>query len=200
MGQISRRTAIGILGAPFCGAFAQQTSPTRARIALAGEWRWRPEGDPQWAKLRLPDPWPRSTRATSARYERDIAIPADWDGRRITLSADCINSYAEVFVDGARTGEMRYPCGEIDLTPRCRAGKTHALAMQVTAMPLKAVMLSYSDSAAAKTIEGTVQRRGIVGDLYLNAMPPGPRIANVKLETSVRRWEIAIEATIEGGE
>jgi hypothetical protein len=139
-------------------------------------------------------------RDTSARYERQIAIPADWARRRITLSADCINSYAEVFVDGVKAGEMRYPSGEVDLTPFCRPGQTHAVAMQVTAMPLKAVMLSYSDSAAAKTIEGTVQRRGIVGDVYLNAMPQGPRIAGVKVETSVRKWELAIQAAIDGAE
>jgi hypothetical protein len=198
MKKITRRAAIGILSAPLCGALAQQSSPTRARLSLSGDWRWRPEGAGEWGAIRLPDPWPRSTRVSSARYEREAAIPADWSGRRITLSADCINSYAEVFVDGVNAGEMRYPSGEVDLTPLCRPGKTHVLAMQVTAMPLKAVMLSYSDSAAAKSVEGTVQRRGIVGDVYLNAMPAGPRIAGVKVETSVRNSEIAIEASLEG--
>jgi beta-galactosidase len=190
MPKISRRTAIGIFGAPLCSALAQPTSPTRARISLNGDW----------GALRIPEPWPRTIRENSARYERRVEVPADWTGRRITLSADCINSFAEVFVDGTKAGEMRYPAGEIDLTPLCRPGQTHTIAMQVTAMPLKAVMLSYSDSANAKTIEGTVQRRGIVGDVYLNAMPQGPRIANVRVETSVRRWEIAIEAAIEGGD
>ena len=191
MSKISRRAAMGILGAPLCcSALAQQTSPTRERISLNGDW----------GALRIPEPWPRSTRGNTARYERSVAIPMEWTDRRITLSADCINSYAEVFVDGTKAGEMRYPCGEVDLTSSCRPGQTHAIAMQVVAMPLKAVMLSYSDSAAAKTVEGTVQRRGIVGDVYLNSMPSGPRIAGVKVETSVRRWEIAVEASLEGAE
>jgi hypothetical protein len=200
MNKITRRTAIGILGEPLCGVLAQQKSVVRARLSLAGDWRWKAEGSAQWGTIRLPDPWPRSTRATTAQYEREVTIPGEWTGRRITLSADCINSYAEVFVDGVKVGEMRYPCGEVDLTPHCTPGKTQLIAMQVTAMPLKAVMLSYSDSATAKTIEGTVQHRGIVGDVYLNAMPRGPRIADVKVETSVRRWEIAIEAAIEGAD
>ncbi len=191
MSKISRRAAMGILGAPLCcSALAQQTSPTRERISLNGDS----------GALRIPEPWPRSTRGNTARYERSVAIPMEWTDRRITLSADCINSYAEVFVDGTKAGEMRYPCGEVDLTSSCRPGQTHAIAMQVVAMPLKAVMLSYSDSAAAKTVEGTVQRRGIVGDVYLNSMPSGPRIAGVKVETSVRRWEIAVEASLEGAE
>src|SRR5262249_18457786 len=86
MKKISRRAAIGIFGAPLCGTLAQQNSPTRARISLAGEW----------GELRVPEPWPRSIRGNSARYERSVTIPAAWSGRRITLSADCVNSYAEV--------------------------------------------------------------------------------------------------------
>jgi len=37
MPKISRRTAIGIFGAPLCSALAQPTSPTRARISLNGD-------------------------------------------------------------------------------------------------------------------------------------------------------------------
>src|SRR5262245_42028392 len=124
MPKISRRTAIGLFGAPLCSALAQQTSATRARISLNGDW----------GALRIPEPWPRTVRENSARYERRVEIPADWSGRRITLSADCINSFAEVFVDGAKAGEMRYPAGELDLTALCRPGQTHTIAMQVTAM------------------------------------------------------------------
>jgi beta-galactosidase len=43
-------------------------------------------------------------------------------------------------------------------------------------------------------VEGTVVRRGVTGDVFLNVMPSGPRIANVKVETSVRNWEITVNA------
>ncbi|MBZ5583400.1 MAG: hypothetical protein LAQ30_14555 [Acidobacteriia bacterium] len=99
-------------------------------------------------------------------------------------------------IDGVKAGEMRYPAGEVELTALLRPGRTHLLSMQVIAMPLKAVMLSYSDSAAAKTVEGTVARRGITGDVRLNAMPAGPRISGVAVETSVRNWQIAVEAEL----
>ncbi len=179
-----------------CLAVPEQLSATRARISLNGIWRWKPEGAGEWTTLAVPDCWPKAVAAIAAVYEREIAIPAEWSGRRITLSAECVNSYAAIYVDGSRAGEMRYPSGEIDLTPLCRPGRKYVLRMDVIAMPLKAVMLSYSDSASAKTVEGVVERRGITGDVWLNAMPAGPRIANLKVETSVRQWRITVEAEL----
>jgi hypothetical protein len=176
----------------------QTAAVNRGRISLNGVWRWKPEGAAGWRSLAIPESWPREVKAAAARYEREITVPAEWSGLRITLSADCINSYAAVYVDSVKAGEMRYPSGEVDLTPWCRPGRTHVLSMDVIALPLKAVMLSYSDTASARAVEGTVARRGIVGDVYLNAMPAGPRIANVKVVTSVRQWEITVDAALEG--
>lgn len=198
MPRFSRRTALGILGAPLCAGIAQQATPTRDRISLNGIWRWKPEGAAEWSAIAIPDSWPKDSPAIAAQYQREISIPAGWSGRRVTLSADCINSYAAVSVDGVPAGEMRYPAGEVDLTPWARPGRTLLLSMRVIAMPLKAVMLSYSDTASARTVEGTVVRRGITGDVYLNAMPAGPRIARVKAETSVRRSRITVDAALEG--
>ena len=37
---------------------------------------------------------------SAAWYQREITVPANWTGRRIGLSAEYVNSYAVVFVDG----------------------------------------------------------------------------------------------------
>ena len=42
--------------------------------------------------------------------------PGTWAGRRIALEAEYLNSYAAVFVDGKKAGEVRFPGGELDLT------------------------------------------------------------------------------------
>ncbi len=135
---------------------------------------------------------------TAAWYQREIAIPAEWAGRRIALYADCLNSYAAVYLDGKKAGEMRFPGGEVDLTAQCRPGGAHTLSMLVIALPLKAVMFSHSDTFGSKEVQGNVERRGLCGDLWLAGMPTGPRIADVKVDTSVRRWEITFDAGIEG--
>ena len=65
--------------------------------------------NPAWKNLQPGD-------VTAAWYQREIAVPADWAGRRIVLCADCLNSYAAVYLDGKKAGELRFPGGELDLT------------------------------------------------------------------------------------
>jgi len=65
-------------------------------------------------------------------------------------------------------------------------------------MPLKGVMLSYTDSNGAREIKGKVERRGLCGDVFLTSAPAGPRIGNLKVETSVRKSAITVDAAIQG--
>ena len=205
----------------------RETTPTRERICINGLWRWQPAepGSDQvparnWGYFKVPGCWPgiadymqkdnqtlyahptwpnqRLGGVTAAWYERRIAIPAEWAGRRIVLRIEYLNSYAAVYVDGKRAGEMQFPGGEVDLTSVCRPGGTHRLNLLVVAMPLKGVMLSYTDSASAREVKGRVARRGLCGDVYLVSTPAGPRITDVKVDTSVRRREITAEAALEG--
>ena len=41
-------------------------------------------------------------------------------------------------------------------------------------------------------------RRGLCGDVYLASTPPGPRISDVKVDTSVRKWRISFDVALEG--
>ena len=204
----------------------RETTGTRERVCINGLWRWQPAGDALdavpaegWGYLRVPQSWPGGNGrrggsgvffpnpgwgqdapngVTAAWQQREITIPAGWAGRRITLHAEYLNSLAAVYVDGEKVGEMRFPWGDVDLTPVCRPGSTHVLSMLVTAMPLQAVMLSYSDTASAREVEGAVARKGLCGDVYLAGEPRGPRIRDVKVDTSVRRWQITFDAALEG--
>jgi hypothetical protein len=95
-------------------------------------------------------------------------------------------------------GAIIFPGGELEITASCCPGATHVLSMFVTAMPLKGVMLSYADTASARKVEGSVARRGLCGDVYLVSTPIGARIADVKVRTSVRKWEIMFDAALCG--
>ncbi len=201
-----------------------ESTPTRERICANGLWRWQPAGGGadvvptgNWGRLRVPEAWPGGNHewsgsqlylpnptwetpdangVTSAWYEREIVVPQQWAGRRIALCAGYLNSYAMVYLDGAKVGEMRFPGGEVDLTGICHPGQRQMLSMLVVAMPLKAVMMSFSDSAAARQVAGSVERRGLCGDVYLASTPAGARIADVKVETSVRSWEITFNLAL----
>ncbi|MDH7569733.1 MAG: hypothetical protein QHJ73_09120, partial [Armatimonadota bacterium] len=201
----------------------RESTPTRERVCINGLWRWQPaEGTPEaipaggWGYFKVPGQWPGITDymqydyqtlyphpswanvrlggVTAAWYQRSVTIPANWTGRRIALYVEYLNSFATVYLDGRKVGDLRFPAGELDLTAVCRPGATHLLSMLVLAMPLKAVMLSFSDTASSKEVRGSVARRGLCGDVFLVATPRGARIGDVRIETSWRKGEITCDA------
>jgi hypothetical protein len=136
----------------------------------------------------------------AAWYEREFTIPDGWAGRRLTLQIDYLNSYAVAYVDGKNAGEVRFPGGEVDLTKALgpRPQGKHLLSLLVVPLPLKGVLVSYSDSATARTVKGTVPRRGLCGDVFLASEPAAERIGDVRIETSVRDWQIRLDAALDG--
>ena len=205
----------------------RESTPTRERICINGLWRWQPETGAidtvpgrAWGYFKVPGCWPGTTsymqkdcqtvhahpgwkgqslsKITRAWYQREISLPVAWSGRRVGLAVEYLNSYAVVYVDGKRAGEIRFPAGEVDLTPICRPGRKHLLSMAVVALPLKGVMLSYSNTASAVKVKGSVARRGLCGNVYLVATPGGARLGDVKVDTSVRKGRITCTAVLEG--
>ena len=206
-------------------AFREKTA-TRERVCLSGLWRWQPADGTRIAcptasgatsrspaaGRALPTTCRRtarkssrttigktqnSTRSCAAWYQRELVVPKDWGSRRMTLTADYVNSLAEVFVDGKRAGEIHFPGGQADLTGVCKPGGKYVLSLLVSALPLKGVMLSYSDTNSAKEVQGKVERRGLCGDVYVMAQPDGPRIADFRVQTSVRKGELALDVHLE---
>ncbi|MEP6754093.1 MAG: hypothetical protein ABJA67_01225 [Chthonomonadales bacterium] len=200
-------------------------TPTRERISINGLWRWQPGAADAsavptggWGYFKVPGCWPGITDymqkdcqtlfahpdwknasvagVTSAWYQREITIPANWTGRKISVSAEYVNSLAVVYVDGKKAGEIKFPAGNLDVSGMCKPGSKHLLSLQVTAMPLKAIILSYTDTNAARLVKGAVNRRGLCGDVWLTSAPKTTSILNVKVETSVRRSEITFRVDL----
>jgi len=204
-----------------------ETTPTRERVCLNGLWEWQPaeaqskEVPPSnWGYFKVPGCWPGITdylqkdcqtlythpswsgqklgAISAAWYQREIAVPKQWSGRRICLSLDYLNSYAAVYLDGQPVGETRFPGGEVELTSVLKDRAAHRLAVLVIALPLKGVMLSYTDSASAREQKGSVARRGLCGDVYLISTPASARLTDLRVETSVRKKELLINTGLEG--
>ena len=197
------------------GQAYRETTPTRERICLNGLWRFQPAEEvdetvptDNWGYYKVPAPWSansqtlyphaawknRNPRAANvAWYQREISIPADWRGRRIAVSAEYLNSYAAVFLDGKKLGEMYFPSGEVDLTSACRPGEKQVLSLGVKAVPLAAVMQAFTDTGVPKTVKGSVELAGLCGDVFLVSTPKGPRIEDVKIATSVRKGTITLD-------
>ncbi len=203
-----------------------ETTPTRERICLNGLWQWQP-GEAQantvpsgnWGYFKVPGFWPGTNnymlrdsqriysnpawpsqnlgRLNVAWYQRDFSVPETWGGRRVTLRLEYLNSFASVFVDGKPAGEIQFPGGQLDITSACPPGP-HSLALLVVAMPLNGVMQSYIDSAVAREVRGSCERRGLCGDMYLIGSPNAPRITDIRIAPSVRKKECTFDAALEG--
>jgi hypothetical protein len=205
----------------------REATPTRERICINGLWRWQPASSnvaqvpaEGWGFYKVPACWPgpqdymqndyqtlyknprwaqvNLSEVQSAWYERTITIPKDWTGRRIALDVEYLNSFAAVYIDGTKAGEIRFPGGEVDLSAAVRAGATHVLSMMVAALPLKAVMESYSDTDTAHLTKGKVERRGLCGDVWLVGEPQASRLGEIKIDTSYRNKQITFEADLWG--
>ncbi|MGQ9730081.1 MAG: carbohydrate binding domain-containing protein [Candidatus Zipacnadales bacterium] len=204
---------------------SRETTSTRERICINGLWRWQPAATDaetvptgNWGYFKVPGSWPGITdymqkdcqtvfphqaweseelrNIKAAWYARRIAIPLAWEGRRITVSAEYVNSYAAVYLDGRHVGDIHFPAGEVELTDVCQPGTQHDLSLLVVAMPLRGVMLSYNDTASAREVQGTVARRGLCGDVFLCSMPSGPRIVGLRTVTALQRGEVTFQTAI----
>ena len=123
---------------------------------LAGNHRLHAEGLPDGLCPSELEGREAGRRATAAWYQREITR-AQRVGRPAHRPAalEYLNSFAAVYVDGKKAGEMQFPAGEVDLTSAVPPGRASTCsACSSSAMPLKGVMLSFSDTDAAQQVQG----------------------------------------------
>lgn len=80
---------------------------------------------------------PESLNKTSYWYRSAITIPASYAGRHVWLHFAGVNYSAEVWVNGARSGEIRgaFIRGDFDITPLVKAGRPAQIAVLVHPEP-----------------------------------------------------------------
>lgn len=127
----------------------RSSTPTREQISLNGLWQFHPvlpaektfqppPAGSGWGYFKVPGAWPvhpngmqfylsplllgeiRLDELGSAWYRREIEVPVGWNGRRILLNADMIQSRAKIFGRRCRgrhsslSGRRSRPDREID--------------------------------------------------------------------------------------
>jgi len=150
-------------------------------------------------RIYAPEGWPeRLSDVDVAWYSRELTVPAAWQGRRVAVEAAWVNSYARVFVDGARVGDIVFPGGEVDVTAACKFGQSQQLAIQVFGRALNPENTNFVTPEDDGRRRRGVGRRGLCGDVYLTGAPLDARITHVSVETSVRRWRLGVTAALDG--
>ena len=211
------------------GKAHREKTATRERVCLNGLWRWQPAKEVAnavpaegWGYFKVPGCWPGITdymqKDCQTLYPhpnwkdvdlrrtygglvpaRDRPSPSGWAGRRIALCAEYVNSFAVVYVDGKKAGEIRFPGGELDLTagvPPRRQARAQPARGGPAAEGRHALLHRHrlgpggeGHGAAARPVRRRLPR---------SARPPVRGIADVKVDTSVRKGQITFDAALAG--
>ena len=126
-----------------------------------------------------------------AWYRRTVAVPASWNGRRIRLLIDMLQSVGTIFVDGKKAGTLAFPGGALDLTGRLIPGKTHELAVFVSAKPT-ALSTFMGETRMYQSLRD-LDNRGLCGDVELESIPVKHSISDVLVIPSVEKKTITFD-------
>lgn len=157
--------------------------PDWARPCTMLDGAWRFDFDPAdagqtekwheshaWTKsIRVPYPWQSplsgigdATYQGTAWYERDIAVPRDFDGKRLFLVFGAVDSHATVWLDGQPVAEHEggYTPFEVELTGRVKPGA-------VARLTVRAHDVSDPETPTGKQIDWYTPTGGIWQSVYL---------------------------------
>ncbi|MEZ0298267.1 MAG: beta-galactosidase [Candidatus Methylacidiphilales bacterium] len=133
-----------------------------------------------------------------AWFERTISIPDQWNGRTILLDLHRVSTDAVVSIDGKEYGRVGWPYGMVDITEVVKPGGTHTLRVLVVAANDRDKVLNMMGVGQNTLVDAKLQSRGLIGEVFLLSRPPGARIDDVWVQTSVRKNELAVQADVVG--
>ena len=163
--------------------------------------------DPRFARYRQPGHvkvpfWlnPRTYYVGSAWYQRTVAIPAAWNGKRILLTLERCHWETELWVDTVCVGTRNSLSTPhiYDLTPYLFSGthnrspKTHRLSLRIDNRLEK---ISVGTSAHSVTDHTQTNWNGVIGSMELRA-GPHVRIDDLQVFPDVRRRGFQVRVTL----
>jgi len=204
-------------------------NPKRAQISLNGIWRFVPaaEGTAEppklgWAYIKVPGSWQSSrsrsgdfvargsgqqwdlydgARVSCAWYERQVPIPAEWQGRPISLRFDRVCTDAVVYVNGKECGRVPWPWGSVDITSAVTPGQTAEVRVLVAAIADAEEVGTFWQNALSSTVtfsSASLRSRGLTGSVFLESRSSEARVTDVFVRTSTRKKEIALDLEFTG--
>ena len=153
---------------------------TWGEITVPGVWETQGYGSAVYTPLSR-YPWDSSVTPASAPenneiglYRRTFEVPSDWNGQRVSISFEGVQSAFYVYVNGNLAGyaEDSFTTKDFDITKFVKAGQTNTVAVQV---------VKYTDGSWLEAAD-SVKYGGIYRDVYLTAFPE-KKIMDVAFET-----------------
>jgi hypothetical protein len=157
----------------------------REQLSLNGEW---PVGGtvPTYAGIRNFD---------QRTYERDVTVPAAWEGKHLKLEFGAVNFTAAVSIDGVLVHENAggWSPFAVDITPHAKPGGTFRLAVHVKG-PTHPPIVD-ENNAFAWPVGGWRRYGGIADDIWLRAYGR-VHIEDAFIQTSVAQRELTVDYTV----
>ncbi|HWH70843.1 MAG TPA: hypothetical protein VNT26_15750, partial [Candidatus Sulfotelmatobacter sp.] len=201
-------------------------NPKRAQVSLEGLWHFIPaaEGTAEppkvgWAYIKVPGSWQSArgrssdvvargggpqwdlydgARVARAWYERQVPIPAEWQGRAISLRFDRVCTDAIVYVNGRECGKVPWPWGEVDITSAVTPGQTANVRVLVAAIADAEQVGTFWQNAFMNVTytAASLRSRGLTGSVFLESRSSEARVTDVFVRTSTRKKEIALDVEL----
>lgn len=204
-----------------------QVNAKRIRMSLDGIWRFMPASDgalspPKlgWGFIKVPGSW-QSARGSSALlargtgsqwelysgarvvrawYERQVAIPAEWQGRAISLCFDRVCTDAIAYVNGVECGRIAWPWGSVDITSAVTPGQTAQVRVLVAAIADAEEVGTFWQNAFMNVTysAASLKSRGLTGSVFLESRSSEARVTDIFVRTSTRKKEVSLDVELTG--
>lgn len=197
----------------------------RDQIYLNGTWQFvpaignpqNPPASPSWGSIWVPGDWQEeksefipgiisrgngkdwekfnNKQLSKAWYQRTVNIPGDWKERRIFIDLARVSTDAVIFVNGINCGQIEWPYGTVEISKVAKPGNNtiSILVAAVSDEKEKAVIMSPTEIYTTKS---NLQSRGIIGEVRLFSVPPGPLISDVFVQTSTRKQQVKLDVEL----
>lgn len=197
----------------------------RDQIYLNGIWQFVPAiGNPQnpppspsWGFIQVPGNWQEeknesipgiisrgtgpawekfnSQQLSKAWYQRTIEIPTDWKNRRIFIDLARVSTDAIIFINDINCGQIEWPYGTIEITKVAKPGQ-NTISILVAAVSDEKDKTVIMGPTEIYTTKSNLQSRGIIGEVRIFSLPPGPLISDVFVQTSTRNQQIKLDVEL----
>lgn len=197
----------------------------RDQIYLNGTWQFvpaignpqNPPASPSWGSIWVPGDWQEeksefipgiisrgngkdwekfnNKQLSKAWYQKTANIPGDWKDRRIFIDLARVSTDAVIFVNGINCGQIEWPYGTVDISKVAKPGNNtiSILVAAVSDEKEKAVIMSPTEIYTTKS---NLQSRGIIGEVRLFSVPPGPLVSDVFVQTSTRKQQVKLDVEL----
>ena len=148
---------------------------------------------PQWNNF-------NGAQVEHAWYERQVPIPADWQGRAISLRFDRVSTDAIIYVNGKECGRVSWPWGSVDITSAVTPGQTADIRVLVAAIAGAEQVGSFWQNAFMNVTYSAAQlrTRGLTGSVFLESRESEGHATDVFVRTSTRKRNVALDVELAG--